>query len=148
MSAKFIPPPGYGEPNFKPTRSEREKAKRTRKSAQQRREGNDEKHLTAIRRCPCVACLTTHVKIDPHHLLGGPAGAERAFGRRATDRWTVSLCREDHEIAQRAHGAKEMELFQAWGIENVYDLANALWMAPKDPVVMANIILAHRNVKK
>lgn len=146
--SKFIPPPGYGEPNFKPSRAERDKAKRTRKSAQQRREGNSEAHLAAIRRCPCVGCLTVHVKIDPHHLLGGPAGAERCFGRRATDQYAVPVCREDHEIAQRGGGRNEESIFKAWGIDDVYALAEALWQAPKDPAIMARIILAHKNVQK
>lgn len=82
-------------------------------------------------------------------MRNGPAKEERAFGRRATDRWTVPLCCEIHPIADRAgERNEEASLFQAWGIENVYDLAADLWNAPNDPRVMKAIILAHKCVRK
>jgi hypothetical protein len=148
--AQFIKPPGYGEPNFRPSKEEREFARRNRKSSAQRREGNDEKHLAIIRKCPCVACLTTKGKIDPHHLVAGRAVTKggRVFGRRAVDAYTVPVCRVDHEIAQRAQGARELDLFQSWGFANVYDLAEALYDAPRDVTIYTNIILAHRQVQK
>lgn len=133
--------------NFKPTVSERAKEKATRQSAAQKRDGNDPAHLAIIRKCPCVGCLTTFGKIDPHHLIAGLAAKERAVGRRATDRWAVPVCRECHEIAQKAFGAKEMDLFQSWGIPNVYDFAAALYAAPRDVRVYTGIILANRQVR-
>jgi hypothetical protein len=146
--AQFIKPPGYGEPNFRPSKEEREKARRAHQTSAQRRDGNDPAHLSILRKCPCVACLTTLGKIDPHHLLGGPAlgTGERVWGRRSTDRWCLPLCREDHELAQRAHGAKEIDLFQAWGIKEPYNLSAALYAAPRDVRIYTAIILAHRNV--
>ena len=146
---KELRPHGHVYGNFKPTRTERERVKKTHKSAQQRREGNDEKYLAAIRQCPCIGCLTVHVRREAHHLRNGPAKVERAFGRRSTDRFAVPLCVEDHFVADRAgEKGKEDSLFKAWGIEHIYDLADALFMAPRDPEIMTRIILAHKDVKK
>lgn len=144
--AQFIKPPGYGEPNFKPSREERETARKNRKSSAQRREGNDAAHLKIIRQCPCLACLSNFNGNDPHHLVAGRAVTKggRIPGRRAVDAYAVPLCRIDHDIAQRAQGAREIDLFQSWGYRNIYDVAEALYEAPRDLQTYINIILANR----
>lgn len=137
----------YG--NFRPTATERAAAKKDRKSAQLRREGNSESYLAAIRQCPCLGCMTVHIRREAHHLRNGPAKVERAFGRRSTDQWAVPLCGEDHPLADRAgEKGKEDSLFKAWGFDKIYDLAAALYMAPRDTKIMTAIILAHRDVRK
>jgi hypothetical protein len=133
--------------NFRKSVSERAKEKATRQTAAQKREGNDPAHLAVLRKCLCVGCLAFFGKNDPHHLIGGLAAKERAVGRRATDRFAVPVCRECHEIAQKAFGARELDLFQSWGIPNVYDYAAALYAAPRDVKTYNAITLAHRQVR-
>jgi len=144
MATRLIPP-GYGQPNFRPTLAEREAAKRDRRSAQQRRPGNDEKHLDAIRKTICCGCGRAGPN-DPHHLKSGAARAERSVGRRATDRWAVPLCRTCHDAVERAGGRGEVSLFRSWGVADVQELASALWSAPKDGSAMTAIVTAHRTM--
>lgn len=143
MATRLIPP-GYGQPNFRPTLAERETARRNRKSAQQRRPGNDDKHLAAIRKTICCGCGRAGPN-DPHHLKSGAARSERSVGRRATDRWAVPLCRTCHDQAEKAGGRGEVSLFRAWGIADVQELASALWQAPNDDAIMSNIVRTHRG---
>lgn len=127
----------YG--NFRPPLRERSKP---HVSAQQRREGNCEKHKALIRQLPC--CVTGRAgPNDPHHLLGGPAGKERAFGRRATDRWCVPLSRTAHDELHRIGARGEDAWFRAHGIADVYELAAALWSATGDLERMTRVVQAH-----
>ena len=141
---KELRPHGHVYGNFKPTRTERERVKKTHKSAQQRRDGNDAKYLSLIRQLPCVVCLKSPPS-DPHHLKGGQAGAERAFGRRATDRWAIPICRKDHDFVQPLPGAKELQQFKDWGIDDIRELACCLYSGPRELDAMKRIILAHRR---
>ena len=145
MASRLIPP-GYGQPNFKPTLAERETARRNRKSAQQRRPGNDDAYLALIRQLPCCVTLALPPN-DPHHLLGGPAGKERAFNRRATDRWAIPISRVMHGTVQPLGARGEVKWFRDHGIADIYELADALWHAPRDLEVMANIVRTHRGLK-
>jgi len=139
--AQMIRPPGYGLPNFKPSIVERDKARRTRKSAQERREGNSDAHLAAIRKTVCCGCGAAPPN-DPHHLKFGAAREERAFGRRSTDRWAIPLCRRCHDLAEEASTRGEGALFRAWGIDAI-ELAAALAAAPNDPEIMTRIVQGH-----
>lgn len=143
MATRLVPP-GFGQPNFKPSVSERGAERRNYKSAQQRRHGNDPAYLALIRQLPCCITLALPPN-DPHHLLGGPAGDTRAFGRRATDRWAIPICRVMHDIVQPLGARGEVKWFRDHGIADVYELADALWHAPRDLVVMANIVRTHRG---
>lgn len=78
--------------NFRPPIRERSKK---RASAQQRREGNSKAYKALI--CKLRCCVTGQYGVDPHHLKSGPAKAERAAGRTATDRWLVPLSRLAHD---------------------------------------------------
>lgn len=138
--AQFIPPPGYGLPNFRPGVSERSKRK---PSAQERREGNSERHRELIRLLPC--CVTGQ---EPggqaHHLKSGPAAKERGVGMKATDRWLVPLCHEAHiNGVERVGSRLEVEWFRARGIADPHALAKALWDATGDLPRMRAIVLAH-----
>lgn len=141
MATRLIPP-GFRQPNFRPTLAERETARRNRKSAQLRRPGNDPAYLALIRQLPCC-CTLAMPPNDPHHLLGGEAGRERAFGRRATDRWAVPVSRSIHDQVQPLGARGEVKFFKERGIENIYELAYALWNAPRDLEIMANIVRTH-----
>jgi hypothetical protein len=141
--AQFIKPPGYGEPQFKPTLSERYAAKRNKKSAAEKREGMSERHLALIRQLPC--CITGKPgPSDPHHLKQGLAH-ERGVGRKATDRWAVPLCRAKHEEVERLGSRREHEWFAAQGIDDPLGFAAALWRATGDLERMRRIVFAHMS---
>lgn len=99
-------------------------------SWQQRREGNDKAHLALIRQLSCLVCECRE-GIDAHHLKSGPARAERAFGRRATDRWVVPLCRMHHDELERLASIHEPEWFAGFGFDNAAVVALALWNATR-----------------
>lgn len=127
--------------NFRPSISERVKKK---PSAQERREGNSEKHKLLIRLLPCCAS-GKRAPSDPHHLLSGPAGKERGVGMKATDRWLVPLSREKHDELHRLGARREQAWFAEHGIADVYELANALWHATGDLKLMEKVLRAHMN---
>jgi len=133
----------YG--NWKPTVTERAKAKRMApKVKREKRPGNSEAHLAAIRTLPCCIPGCQIVGCDPHHSKVGPAAAERSVGRRASDRWCVSLCRKHHDEVEAVGSRREAGWFLERGIE-VIELAAALWAVSPDKGAMARIILAHKS---
>lgn len=137
--ASQIKHPKAGLANFRPPVRERTKVK---PSAQQRREGNCEKHLALIRELPC--CVTGRAgPNDPHHLKSGPAAKERGVGMRATDRWTVPLCRVAHDEVERIGSRHEEKWFRENGIPDVVELAAALWNSTGDLKRMTKIVQSH-----
>jgi len=130
--------------NFRPTLKERVRKK---PSAQERREGNCERHLALIRQLPCCVCGRAP-PVDCHHLKSGPASAERSVGRRATDQWAVPLCRICHSAVERMGSRREFEFFAANGIDQPYEMAKALWnCSPKTPEAMLPVLAAHCQIK-
>lgn len=130
--------------NFKATRSVREKAKRTKPSAAEKRDGMSDAHLAAIRKCPCVACLPfVRMAGEAHHLKHGTG--ERGAGMRSTDRWAVPLCRDHHEDVERAGSRNEPEVFAKWGIVDAMQLASDLWRATPSAPAMTKILIAHKG---
>jgi len=131
--------------NFRPSVTERDREKRTRKSAQERREGNCEKYAALLRQCPCVVTLKMPAG-QIHHLKAGPARSERGVQMRATDRWALPMSYAAHILGVETVGSRrEHEWFREHGIADPYALAEALWNAPRDVAVMTRIILAHRE---
>lgn len=129
--------------NFKPSRTEREKAKRARPAEKRReRPGNCDEHLAAIRKCPCIATLKVPAG-EAHHLKSGTG--ERGAGMRSSDRWAVPVTRDPHERIERAGSRNEGAVLKEWGITDPLGLANALWEASPDVAKMTKIILAHRG---
>lgn len=127
--------------NFKTPKLER----KPHVSAQKRREGNSEAHLALIRQLPCCVPGCTHQPPnDPHHLKGGPAKPERALGRRSTDKWAVPMCRPHHSWLPD-NAKDEPAAFEQLGLSTVYELADALYHAPRDAVIMARIVEAHKE---
>lgn len=129
--------------NFKPSRSVREKARRTKPSAAEKRDGNCEKHLAALRKCPCVATLRMPAG-EVHHLKQGTG--ERGAGMRSTDRWGIPLSRTAHEEVERAGSRNEPAMLAKWGIDDALQLASDLWRASPDVPTMTRIIYAHRKI--
>jgi hypothetical protein len=139
--ASQIKHPKRGLANFRPPLRDRVKVK---PSAQQRREGNCEKHLALIRQLPC--CVTGRAgPNDPHHLKSGPAAKERGVGMRATDKWLVPLCRSAHDELERLGSRSEDAWFRAHGIADVVELAAALWHGTGDVERMTRIVQSHMN---
>lgn len=142
--ASQIRPPGYGEPNFKPSREERAKK---HVSAQQRREGNSEKHLALLRLCPCAISLKTPAG-EVHHLKQGLAAKDRGMGMRAQDKWGIPLAHDIHMDLESHGSRREYEFLAARGLHDPGGLATDLWnAAPKNVDTYTKIILAHREIK-
>jgi hypothetical protein len=131
------PPKVYG--NFRPSIKDRAKK---HVSAQERREGNSKDHLELIRRLPsCVSGIAG--PCDPHHLKSGPAKAERGVQQKATDRWTVPLKRHEHDELERIASRYEELWFKERGVDDVVELANALWVNTGDLERMLRVMQAH-----
>jgi hypothetical protein len=149
MAQQIYRPHVFG--NFRPTLTQREKAKRDKPKAKRaKREGNSDTHKAAIRKLPCCIPGCTIVGCDPHHLKHGPAASERSVGQKATDRWLVPLCRNHHIYGVEIFGPNartEPHWFKENGIEHPCELAKALFAASPDAPQMTRIILAHKGVE-
>lgn len=126
--------------NFKPSVSERlaEKARDDRED----REGNDDAHLAALRKCPCVATLRVPAG-EVHHLKFGTR--ERGMGRRSSDQWGIPLSRIPHDEIERVGSRNEHAKMKEWGIDDPLGLAAALFAASPNVAMMTKIILAHKK---
>jgi hypothetical protein len=149
MAQQIYRPPVIG--NFKPTLTQREKAKRDKPKAKRaRREGNSDAHKAAICKLPCCVPGCTVVGCDPHHLKHGPAARERSVLQKATDRWLVPICRHHHifDLEVRAPNAKlEPGWFKEKGIGDPIELAAALYAASPDAGKMTRIVLAYKGIE-
>jgi hypothetical protein len=131
------PPKVYG--NFRPSLKERARKK---PSAQERREGNSKDHLELVRQLPsCVSGVAG--PCDPHHLRSAVALLERGVGMRATDRWAVPLLRHEHDELHRISSRLEESWFKERGVDDVVELANALWVNTGDLDRMLRVMQAH-----
>lgn len=123
-----------------------DKAKVARKSLQQRREGNCEKHKAMIRQLVCCIPGCKHAPPnDPHHLKSGEARGQRGIGMKATDRFCVPLCRRHHDQLENLPSSQEIKWFQDMGLDDAHALADALWRAPRTVSAMTAIVMAHRQ---
>lgn len=142
MTAGRVPQPRVLA-NFKPSKTERLKEKRTHKTAYERREGNSKMHKKAIQACPCCVCGAV-APSEPHHLKQGTG--ERGTSMRSTDKYLLPLCHEDHiNGVEKVSSARETSWFKAHGIDEPLDLAAALYAASPDVAKMTKIIIAHRE---
>jgi hypothetical protein len=132
--------------NFKPTISERDKAKRTRKPPGARRPGMSEEHLALIRLLP--SCISGRGPCEAHHLKSGPAKAERGQGQKATDRWAVPLTFHEHAELERLGSRHEEAWFRERGVNDVVELAAALWNGSGDLERMQKIEQAHMGRRR
>lgn len=129
--------------NFRKVRTEGP-TKHKNSEAYKDRPGMSEAHLALVRKMPCAICLRTPGG-DPHHLKSVPG--TRGAGIRAEDKWSVPLCRTDHEIIERAGTRNEVAKFKECGIDNVHLLAADLWKITGDLPKMIKVLMAHRSHK-
>ena len=80
----------------------------------------DRKHVRAVTQLPCLVCGRR--PSDPHHLRFAQS---RALSRRASDEFTVPLCRGHHREVHRC--GDEAEWWRRQGIDAV-GAARALWL--------------------
>ena len=124
--------------NFRP-----ESKAAARKSAQQRREGNDEAHAALLRLLPCCVTGETPARTI-HHLKGGPAASERGVGMKATHKWGLPLSYEAHILGvEKVATRHEHAFFRENGVDDPYELATALWQATGDLERMRKVLQAH-----
>lgn len=142
MASQIDRPREFG--NFKPTKVAQDKAKRTKKSAAERRPGMSQDHLADIRKMICCGCLSNK-HVQAHHLL---STKDRGMGQRSTDKDAVPLCFNCHETLHRSGSKNEITVFQKWGIADPLQLAADLWRSRGDVVKMRHILLAHKVVGK
>lgn len=106
------------------------------------RPGMSEDHLSLIRQLPCCRCGSSPPS-DPHHLKSGLSG-ERGMALKATDRWTVPLCRSCHDELERLGTRRERDWFESFGIVPHY-LAEGLWKMSGNLERMRLVIQAHKE---
>ena len=132
-------PHQYG--NWKPKRSERLKAKQSPADKRKRLPGNSEKHLAAIRLCPCaMPGCNKGAPSDPHHIKNTKL---RGMAMKSPDRFTVPLCRTCHDDIENIGSKNELAFFERRGLEAL-ELADALWMVSPDKAAMMRVVLAHK----
>src|SRR5207247_711464 len=83
------------------------------------RRHRNKQHLRYVARQACVIC--GRKPSDPHHLR---YALPRALGRKASDEFTVPLCRVHHREVHRV--GKEQAWWQAAGIDPL-SIAQTLW---------------------
>lgn len=101
----------------------------------------DHAHLAFIRTLKC--CLCGKPGPDPAHIRSASAlfgKRETGMGEKASDKWTVPLCREHHDEQHKAGN----ELLW-WAAKNIdpFGLALALHHATGDDEVAEGIIRSH-----
>jgi hypothetical protein len=62
---------------------------------------------------------------------------------RATDRWAVPLLRIEHDELHRISSRLEEAWFRERGVDDVIELANALWKGTGDLERMWRVMQAH-----
>lgn len=138
--------------NFKPTKSQRHKAKKARPAERrERREGNSDQHRKLIQTLPCCVPGCGVVGCHPHHLKHGPAAEERGTGMKATDRWLVPLCSFHHMYGVEIDGRTkrtEAKWFRDHGVTEPIELAASLFAASPDRGRMVRIVLTLKSNSK
>jgi len=108
---------------------------------QRRPRERDEKHLEFIRGLRC--CLCGAANPDPAHIRSANpiyGKRETGGGEKASDKWTVPLCRREHE-QQHAVG-NELKWWASKGIDP-FGLALALHSASGDQEIAEAILRAN-----
>ena len=106
---------------------------------QKRPRERDEHHLRFIRSLKC--CLCGKPNPDPAHIRSANAiyGKRETGGQeKASDKWTVPLCREHHD---EQHDGNELKFWAAKRLDP-FGLALALYQASGDDEIAEGIISA------
>lgn len=125
--------------NFKDKKA---KLRRNQPPRRAERPGMSDAHLSLIRQLPCTRCGSSSLS-DPHHLKS-LLSQERGMGLKATDRWTVPLCRAHHDELERLGSRREIGWFSSFGVDP-HDLAMCLWNVSGDLDRMRKVLQAHRE---
>jgi len=127
---------------FMPRLKERQPPKK-KASAADKREGMSAAHLKLIRLLPCCVCWGPGG--EAHHLK---ISTERGMGMRATDKWALPICHDDHiDGVERVGSRNELAWFDKRGVRCL-DLAAALWAAKGDLEKMRLVLASHREQQK
>jgi hypothetical protein len=105
---------------------------------QKRPRERDEKHLAFIRSLRC--CLCGKPNPDPAHIRSANpiyGKRETGGGEKASDKWTVPVCREHHE---QQHAAGNELLWWASKRIDPFGLALALYAASGDDDIADGIL--------
>ena len=130
----------YG--NFKPDRFAESAGRQPWANRREKREGNSNRHLFLVKSLPCLICGVVGPS-DPHHLRHDLAAKERGVGQKATDRWTLPLCRNCHGDVHALGSRREREWFEDHGYQALA-LADALWVNSGDLSRLHRVLLAHK----
>ena len=128
--------------NFRPDRFAKNAGPQPWRTRRELRVGNSNAHLDLIRQLPCTLC-ERHGESDPHHLRFRAAAKERGVGMKATDRWSVPVCRRCHDEIHALGSRREEGLFRERGF-NALALAHALWANTGALPRMNRVLLAHK----
>jgi hypothetical protein len=121
-------------PRFKAPRGKRER------KARDERPGMSEAYLASIRRLP--SCVSGMTPCQAHHLQ---IKEERGVGMRARDKWAVPLTFAEHHNLHRLGSRLEAQWFKARGVEDVQELARALWSNKHSEDTMRRVLEAHNE---
>lgn len=104
------------------------------------RPGDSRQHTRWIKTLPCVVCGAP--ADDPHHLLGNMDGSPKGMGMKNEDRWTVPVCRKDHNAAHST--GNDEAWFAGLGID-ARSLASALWRVTGDDEAGQRVVFRARQ---
>ena len=109
------------------------------------RPGNDLEHLARVRQLWCTLGHERGLKIDVHHLQGGPVRKFRGLGLKSPDAWVVPLEHWRHMELHALGSRHELDYFMENGGINPYVLATALFAISKMGVMtMGRVLTAHQ----
>lgn len=124
-------------------RAERARTKRAKQRAE--RVGNDLHHLVRVRQLWCTLGHERGLKIDCHHLQGGPARKFRGLGLKSPDAWVVPLEHFRHMELHALGSRHELDYFMENGGIDPYVLAAALFAITNMGVLtMGRVLTAHQ----
>lgn len=141
MTARLSPIAAPGS-LFKRIRPE---LRRRRKQANRE---HDDRHLAAVRRCPCLACDQDPAGEAAHLRIGAPDKPLAGIGRKPDDRWALPLCPDCHARAPGAqHRIGEVPFWTALGLDPLAIAARLFAVSPDVPAMRA-IVFAEREKRK
>ena len=108
----------------------------------------DDKHLAAVRRCPCIACDTDPARVAAHVRMSAPGKPVTGIGVKPDDRYTLPLCDDCHTRQPDAqHNVGEVKFWAALGLDPLAICAK-LYAASPDVPKMRDFIFAAREGRK
>lgn len=143
MSFHVSPRAPYGSLLKQPAGDKKRKAKPA-KSARER----DEKHLAAVRRCPCVACDVDPAGVAAHVRMSAPGKPNAGIGSKPDDRDALPLCPTCHTDGKEAqHKIGEADFWNRLGL-NPIAICWKLYEVSPDVAKMRAVIHAVKEGRK